>query len=328
MLRRSDWLVLTFLMLAGAMAAAGQTAASAALPRLPEGDAGIAAKYPGDAGIERDPAVLLHDGFEEDAEPADVHKKWNFVMGEGMMRIAEEPANVHYGKRAIEFPMPLQRAGLSMALYQQIKNEQDVVFLRFYAKFEKGYDHPRGSSHNGGVIAAHYFPDRRATPGIPADGTNKFLVNFETERGDSPSPGPLNIYVYYPQQGGTFGDHIYPTGKVVPSVRRTPAPPPITFGPDFVPRPDFIPELDRWYCYEYMVQANTPGQRDGRVALWVDGKLIADFPNFRFRDVASIKIDIFGIALFMRPNSIRENKKWFDDVVAATSYIGPMAEPK
>lgn len=328
MLVRSGWWVLTFMMLGGAGAAAGQTSAPAALPRLPEGDAGIAAKYPGDAGIERDPAVLFHDGFEEDAAPADLHKLWSAVSHEMYMRIADEPANVNHGKRALEVAMPLQRDGLSIELRRQLKNEQDVVFLRFYAKFEKGYDHPRGSTHNGGVIAAHYYPGGRATPGIPADGTNKFLVGFETERGDSPSPGPLNIYVYHPEQGGSFGDHIYPTGKVVPSVVRSPAPPPLTFGPQFVPRPDFIPELDRWYCYEFMVQANTPGQRDGRVALWVDGKLIADFPNFRFRDVANLKIDSIGVGLFLRPNIVRENKKWYDDVVAATSYIGPIAEPK
>jgi hypothetical protein len=27
----------------------------------------------------------------------------------------------------------------------------------------------------------------------------------------------------------------------------------------------------------------------------------------------------------MADNALRENKKWYDDVVAATSYIGPIA---
>ena len=134
-------------------------------------------------------------------------------------------------------------------------------------------------------------------------------MNFETERGDSPSPGLLNIYVYHPEQGGSFGDHIYPTGRVVASVKRSPAPPPITFGPQFVPRPDFIPELDRWYCYEYMLQANTPGQRDGRVALWVDGKLIADFPNFRFRRRGEPHDQHLRHWALLAPNNLRENRK-------------------
>jgi hypothetical protein len=87
-----------------------------------------------------------------------------------------------------------------------------------------------------------------------------------------------------------------------------------------------VPELDRWYCFEYMLKANTPGQRDGRVACWVDGKLIADFPNLRFRDIDTLKIDRFGVGLFIAKNSLRENKKWYDDVVAATSYIGPRVD--
>jgi hypothetical protein len=155
------------------------------------------------------------------------------------------------------------------------------------------------------------------------------LAAFETERGQAVSPGPLNVYCYHAEQGGPFGDHIYATGKVVASGRRgVPVGPPVSFGPQFVSRPDFIPELDRWYCYEFMVKANTPGQRDGRIACWVDGRLIADFPNMRLRDVEELKIDCFGVGVYLSPNTARANRKWFDDVVAATSYIGPLAKAK
>ena len=62
-----------------------------------------------------------------------------------------------------------------------------------------------------------------------------------------------------------------------------------------------------WYC----------------VAIWVKdgpgyGKLIADFPNLRLRDVSALKIDRFDIGLFIANNRLQENKKWYDDVVAAT----------
>jgi hypothetical protein len=96
------------------------------------------------------------------------------------------------------------------------------------------------------------------------------------------------------------------------------------FGPNFVSRSQIIPELDRWYCYEFMVQANTPGQRDGRIAGWLDGKLVMDFMNLRLRDVASLKIDRFGISFHIGSNPNGEAKKWYDNVVAASSYIGPM----
>ena len=102
------------------------------------------------------------------------------------------------------------------------------------------------------------------------------------------NPGSLNIYVYHPDQRDVWGDHFYPTGRVLP-FDRTPG----DFGPEFVARPDVIPVLGRWYCYELMVKANTPGQRDGRIAMWLDGKLIADFPNLRLRETNALKIDRF-----------------------------------
>jgi len=70
-------------------------------------------------------------------------------------------------------------------------------------------------------------PARRvdgATPGVPADGTNKFLVNLENWRGEeaTPSPGPLNVYVYHPEQLSQWGDHFMPTGQRLKSLRSRP----------------------------------------------------------------------------------------------------------
>jgi hypothetical protein len=76
-----------------------------------------------------------------------------------------------------------------------------------------------------------------------------------------------------------------------------------------------------------MLKANTPGERDGRVAFWVDGKLAGDFQNLRFRDVETLKVNILTIGSFSssrHPTTVM----WYDDVVAATSYIGPMVREK
>ncbi len=64
-------------------------------------------------------------------------------------------------------------------------------------------------------------------------------------------------------------------------------------------------ERGRWYCYELMVQANTPGRRDGRVAFWVDGKLAGDFPNLRLRGVELLKANY--VVLVSYSSSRREN---------------------
>lgn len=48
----------------------------------------------------------------------------------------------------------------------------------------------------------------------------------------------------------------------------------------------------------------------------------------RPRDVPEPKIDRFSLDLHIGRNVKRENRKWYDDVVAATAYIGPMVTRK
>jgi hypothetical protein len=290
---------------------------------LPEGDTGIAASYPGDVGIASDPAVIFADDFESYGKAADLGKRWDNMYQNQYLAIATAAANVFAGKQALEFTLPQQTAELSDAVEKKVSPELDVLFLRYYSKFQPPYD-VVGSSHNGSSISAHYQVGGQSTPGIPADGTNKFLVNLENWRGDSAtrSPGDLNVYVYHPLQRSQWGDHFFPTGRVMPNTSI-----PFDFGPDFVSRPDLIPELDPWYGYELMVKANTPGQKDGRIAAWVDGRLVMDFPNLRLRDVASLTIDQFALCFHIGSNPNGVSRKWYDNVVAARAYIGPLRKP-
>lgn len=282
---------------------------------------GIAAKYPGDQGIGQDPDVIFADDFESYSSPADLWKRWDNTFQQDQTRIATEPGLFHAGKQAVEFTLPKQSQELSNAVQKILTTELDQLYLRWYSKFDAQND-VVGSSHNGGGMSAHYFNGNQATPGIPADGTNKFLVEFEHWRGEAATkaPGLMNVYVYHPEQRDNYGDHFFPSGLVMPNTSL-----PFDFGADFKPMPEVIPELDQWYCYEVMVKANTPGQRDGRITLWLDGKQIADFGNLRFRDIASLKLDRFNLSLHAGQNPAGETKKYYDNVVAAKAYIGPMA---
>lgn len=304
----------------GGTGGSGGSVGSGGSGGLPAGE-GIAAKYPGDVGIEGDPEVIFADGFETYSQASDLEQRWDAVYQMQEIRIATEPENIYGGNKALEFTVPQQDNELSNATDKVLTEERDVLFLRYYSKFQPPYD-VVGSSHNGSSISAHYFIDGQATPGVPADGQNKFLANLENWRGevDTPSPGLLNIYIYHPEQRSQWGDHLFPTGVVLPNSSD-----PFDFGPEFVSRPDITPELDRWYCYEYMLKANTPGLRDGRIAFWLDGALVADFPNLRLRDIESLKIDRFGLSFHIGSNPGGETKKWYDNVVAASSYIGPVA---
>jgi hypothetical protein len=286
----------------------------------PNGD-GIASRYPGDVGIEKDPDVIFADDFEGYTKGADLNNRWDAVYQNQYVDITTDAANVYRGAKALQFTLPQQTAELSDGTDKLVSPELDVLFLRYYSTFMPPYD-VVGSSHNGSSISAHYFIGNMATPGVPADGMNKFLANLENWRGDAAtaSPGDLNIYLYHPEQRSQYGDHFFPNGDVSPNTSIK-----FDYGPGFVSRPNVIPDLDRWYCYEYMVQANTPGQRDGRIAVWLDGALVADFPGLRLRDVASLKIDRFGLSFHIGSNPNQQARKWYDNVVAAKSYIGPIA---
>jgi hypothetical protein len=179
---------------------AGATA-TGTLPALPEGNTGIAAKHPGDVGIAGDTAVIFADDFESYAQAADIAKRWDNMYQNQDIAIATTAANVYAGKQALEFTLPQETAELSDAVEKIVSPELDVLFLRYYSKFQPPYD-VVGSSHNGSSISAHYEVGYTSTPGVPANGTNKFLANLENWRGDATtvSPGDLNIYIYHPLQ--------------------------------------------------------------------------------------------------------------------------------
>ncbi len=306
-------------------AASHRWEAATTLPELREGD-GIAAQYPGDRGIESDPAVVFADGFETTATgqlPSGYRtrdeKKWDNSWGPCL--ITEQAEDVHGGRKALELTVvwdPSQPGG-GLAVQKFFEAGFDTLFLRYYAKFEKDVELYHGGAHNGACIAARAPGVPQSCPGLRADGSNEFTVVLDTwrPREEVPSPGDLVVYVYHMDQGGRWGDQFFPSGRVNPPGRQL-------FGEHFVPRPDFIPERGRWYCYELMVKANTPGERDGRIAFWVDGRLAADFPNLRLRNVASLKSNRVDLGLGTENRRVRKDvTMWYDDVVTATSYIGP-----
>lgn len=300
----------------------GFNSPSSQVEKLVEGNNGIASKYPGDKNIEQDPNVIFADDFENSSTVDDLLKKWEVLINKEHISIQEGVGNITGGSKSLQLRIPKQDVSLSTGISKLLSNTQDILFLRWYMKFDKEWYVPGESVHNGGSISSKYFDQGKATPGIPANGINKYLVNFENENSVGETPGNMNVYVYWPEQGDIWGDHFFPSGKILPYSHSRSCE--NTFGDRFESLPDFSPQTNRWYCYEYMVKANTPGKRDGRIAMWIDGKLIADFPNLRLRDTDDLKIDRFGLDLYIAKNSARENVKWHDNVVAATSYIGPV----
>lgn len=293
------------------------------LARLPE-HRGLAARYPEDKGLATDPAVVFADDVESSlagllrsglaAEQEAMWKsRWDRAWGG--TRITGDPERVHGGHRALELSTN-GRGSVGVGKY--LSPGFDRLFFRYYIKYDDAFP---GAHHVGGQMQARAPGVPDANPGVKPDGTNQFDVLLDHWPFDPrvPPPGHLVAYVYHMDQQHQWGEQFYPSGKTQPGVNAARG----IFGPEFVPRKDFVPVRGRWYCNEFMVQANTPGQRDGRVAFWIDGRLAADFPNLRFRSVETLKINSVNAAMYeSRNNGL--HRAWIDDVVVATAYIGPM----
>lgn len=287
---------------------------------LPEGDTGIAAQYPDDVGLAQDSRVVFFDDFEgisgNQLTPA--NSQWDNVYGG--VRVTRAAADVHAGSAAVEISLPNAQAYGAWRDFGT--NGFDTLFVRYYLKYHPSYP---GVHHQGvTVFAGAPGVTTGSSTGVKPNGTNHFTVGLDnlnpnfswSPPGNTAPPGWLEFYCYHLDQGGDYGDVFLPSGDYFMGQ-------PALFGPTFVARPRINPPRGVWLSFEIMVKANTPGQRDGRIAFWVDGVLAADFPNLRFRTTAALKPNFIVLAPYsseVLPNQVL----WYDDVVAATSYIGPM----
>jgi hypothetical protein len=290
----------------------------AAAQPLPEGNTGIAARYQDDQGIRADPDVVFAEDFESvSGSSLTFSEDWSNVWG--LLGITTAAGDVHAGARSLVVTAtePERSQG---AMHDFGTGGFDKLFVRYYMKYHPEFP---GMHHTGiDIFAGAPGIGQGESTGVHPDGTNSFQALLDTlspmfdwsPPGNRP-PGLLEVYCYHMDQLSNYGDIFYSTGEGNGNLA--------LFGETFVPRPNITPERGRWYSFELMLQANTPGSRDGRVAFWVDGSLAGDFPNIRFRTVDDLRINQVIITTYVSELSANQTV-WYDDIVVARSYIGPM----
>jgi len=295
------WMVAVTTVLA-CMAAPWSEAASrlAVAPAPPPEKGGLASLYPGDEGIENDPRVLFVDDFET-GTVEQIGTRW------GSIRLKENidlTTNVHAaspGERSIHIAE-------NGHLFTHTKGV-DTMYARFYVKFHEktGYIHH----------FVHLVADRTPQPwpkggaGETPPGDAKFSTGIEpTGRwGRFPPPGVWNFYTYWHEMQSKWGSVFHGKQELI--------------------------QPGRWYCVEVLLKANSdPEKHDGVQAFWVDGELYGRFDGFRWRTTDKLKINSFWLLYYNTDQPARHNKDprpesrvmevWFDDVVIATEYIGPV----
>lgn len=276
-------------------------------PRVEEG---LAAKYPGDVGLQDDPVVLLFEDFEGEPRKAPWMKPggWfdqEFKPGSGCTITDQVPAAG--GKHCLQFNLKKGKQG-SGGMFHLIK-PVDTLYLRYYRMFEKGWEWPKGYGPHDGMVFGGAF--------------------------DAPTSTDLSIYVDFWQSADTVAriatakqkigydgwndwlkkrHRLAPVGGSGLGWNRS--------------MPDPI-EPGKWHCVEVMVKLSTPGKEDGAVKLWVNGKLVSDYEDLPLRDEAhpDLLLNMVFLAPYFHPGSPKDQAHWADQIVVATKYVGPVKKP-
>ncbi|MFW6067216.1 MAG: hypothetical protein ACOC97_02680 [Myxococcota bacterium] len=95
------------------------------------------------------------------------------------------------------------------------------------------------------------------------------------------------------------------------------------WGDNFRPDEAVALPVGEWFCLEMMMEANTPGASDGRMAYWVNDELAHEVDGLRWRTTEDLKLDRVGLQHYIAEGDAdAPNRVWFDDVVVSTERIG------
>lgn len=317
------------------------------LGAAPFPEQGLASKYVGDRGIDKDSKVVFVESFEA-ASLNEIWSRWETVTDKSGQSLTNDVPPGSSGKSSLV----MERVkGSGSHLFRRLKNRQggwghDRIFARYYVKFDPdcGEIHHFGTCL-GGNNPATPWPSVKA--GQPTDGAKSFWSGIEPFGKN----WTWDFYTYWCEMRGSP-----PRGQ--------------TWGNSFVRDSNLKVEKGRWICVEQMIKMNNVGETDGEQALWIDGKLIghygqgfpngvwtydkftpgqggpsirwsternapersnvpgggAPFEGFRWRTVPELNVNSLWLYIYTEKSEGHRIKVSFDDVVVATEYIGPIAQ--
>jgi hypothetical protein len=319
---------------------------------IPPGQ-GIAWLYPGDEGIDNHPSVVFADNFET-GDLGDIEARWGHMSNRDgkVMSFSNDVPEGSAGTRSLQMTATRgENAGGE--LYKTFNPGWDTIYLRFYTKFAR--DH--GVHHHFVALRGSKDPLPYPIGGAGSLAENRFSVTIEPTRWQQGPPGIWQFYAYWPEMRSWQTVEGKPDGRPNPYYGNSFLPE----EPFVIPRDQWISvefmvilntspeamdgEVALWIDGEPVVHF-APGTPMG---YWRNDSFRNDpshanavpFEGFRWRHDMDVKINVLRLQHYISGTSFDRTQEysdnnpgylintkqatvWFDNVVMATEYIGPV----
>lgn len=306
---------------------------------------GIAAKYPGDQGIGKDSRIVFFEDFEG-PNLAAVTRDWESVKFAEIMSLSDDTPAGMGGKSLLVKHVGGQGTGTH--LYRRLKTSHDKLFYRFYVKFDRECAPIHHFFHVGGYHPATAWPQGGA--GERPQGNERFSTGVEPFG----KQWRWDYYSYWmemrgsPPRGQTWGNSFVNNSKVkvtkgnwqcvelmmkLNEVGKSNGEMALWIdgrqvshlGPGF--------PSGKWVFDKFL-----PGQ-GGKGVRWNDEKKDREtlkfpgkgkpFGGFRWRDNDKLQLNFIWLLCYITKSPSKHvSKIWFDQIVVATEYIGPIVGKK
>ncbi|MGI9242663.1 MAG: polysaccharide lyase [Verrucomicrobiales bacterium] len=178
----------------------------------------------------------------------------------------------------------------------QTGSEPEEIYFRYYLRLGDDWDPQTGGKFPG--FGGTY--GRAGWGGRPVNGSDGWSARgLFLARDDGRTP--VGFYCYHADMKGKYGSNwrwdIENRGLL---------------------------ENNRWYCIEQYAKMNTPGENDGILRAWIDGKPAFEKTDVRMRDSRDLKIELIWFNLYHGGKSAakQDHHIYIDDVVVSRAAIG------
>jgi hypothetical protein len=223
----------------------------------------ISTGYPKDNGIGGDPRVLLHANFENGLTAFT-----RYTQDASHIAVLTDAMVANGGEKYLR--AQVTRTQLAANPYISANAQYDFarrvpqVYWRFYARFVGTTAVPHHWVRVGAGDPT--FQSDGLANTVPA-GDKGFWFDLDARRDQF-----FSFYVYwYQMRSGRCND-----GTTVPGCAGDQGTT-YFYGNDFTPAGQSAFPRDAWFCLEIMAKANSVGQKDGELALWMNDALVGEY---------------------------------------------------